>query len=184
MTREEPHPSPPGTERARQVEELDTAECWRLLETANLGRLAIEGHDGRPDVFPVNHLVHNGNVYIRSAPGTKLSSIAKNPAVAFEIDGETANFQWSVVLHATAHRLDLDDEIEQSGVLELVSASPTVKHDVIRLSPESVTGRRFPRRDRPGPGRAAMPPSPQADARHAREHKPDPIPHFAPLPED
>ena len=141
-----------GLRRARtaaRVEELDTAQCWRLLETVTLGRLAVEGHDGRPDVFPVNYLVHNGNLFIRSAPGAKLRSIAKHPAVAFEIDGETTRYHWSVVMRAAAHRMDTDADIEASGILDLVSSSPTPKDNFIRLMPDTVTGRRFPKRPRP-----------------------------------
>ncbi|MEV5068755.1 pyridoxamine 5'-phosphate oxidase family protein [Microbacterium sp. LMI12-1-1.1] len=130
---------------AEKVEHLEAAHCWRLLETTQIGRLAIEGRDGRPDVFPVNYLVHDGSVFIRSAPGSKLRSIAKHPSVAFEIDGETASAHWSVVVHADAHRMDTDADIEASGVLELASNSPTEKDDFIRLVPESVSGRSFPR---------------------------------------
>lgn len=178
-------PAPQSTpERTRHVEELDTAHCWKLLESAKLGRLAIEGHDGRPDMFPVNYLVHNGNVFIRSAPGTKLRSIAKHPAVAFEIDGETTNYHWSVVMHASAHRLDVDADIEASGVLELISASPTSKENFIRLTPETVTGRRFPKRERPGRARGPLPESTLIEGRPGHDLKPEPIPHFAPLRED
>jgi nitroimidazol reductase NimA-like FMN-containing flavoprotein (pyridoxamine 5'-phosphate oxidase superfamily) len=171
-------------ERARNVEELETAQCWQLLEAEEIGRLAIEGQEGRPDVFPVNYLVHDGNVFIRSAPGTKLRSIAKNPAVAFEIDGETTNYHWSVVVHATATRLDVEEEIEASGVRELVSASPTAKENVIRLTPVRITGRRFLKRNRPGSGRAALPKFPAVEGRGSQELRPDPIPSFAPLRED
>ncbi|MGN8551350.1 UNVERIFIED_CONTAM: pyridoxamine 5'-phosphate oxidase family protein [Microbacterium sp. SLM126] len=169
-------------DRAR-VEELETAHCWRLLEAAKVGRLAIEGHDGRPDVFPVNYLVHDGNLFVRSAPGTKLRSIAKHPAVAFEIDGETTNYHWSVVVHAVAHRIDVDADIEASGVLELISASPTAKDNFIRLTPQSVTGRRFRKRDRRARGSAPLETEQIEGARH-QNLKPDPIPHFSPLRED
>ena len=167
---------------AAGVEELDTAECWRLLETATLGRLAVEGHDGRPDVFPVNYLVHNGNLFVRSAPGSKLRSIAKHPAVAFEIDGETTRYHWSVVIRAAAHRMDTDADIEASGILDLISSSPTTKDNFIRLTPDTVTGRRFPKRLRPE--KQDAPPSvPSPGEPHiVRDHKPDPIPHFPPLP--
>lgn len=166
-----------------EVEELNTAKCWRLLESASLGRLAVEGHDGRPDVFPVNYLVHNGNIFIRSAPGSKLRSITKHPAVAFEIDGETTNYHWSVVMRAAAHRMDIDTEIEASGILELVSSSPTPKDDFIRLTPETVTGRQFPKRNRPARSKAPL--SESGEHPHTpRAHKPAPIPHFAPPRDD
>jgi hypothetical protein len=172
-----------ATDGSRRVEELDTVRCWQLLESATLGRLAIKGRDGHPDMFPVNYLVHNGNIFIRSAPGTKLRSIAKHPEVAFEIDGETTNYHWSVIVHASAHRLDVDTDIEASGVLGLISANPTSKENFIRLTPETVTGRRFPKRNRPGMARTPLSESP-VEGRDGRNLKPDPIPHFAPLREE
>jgi hypothetical protein len=172
-----------GSDSSQTVEELDTVQCWRLLETVALGRLAVEGHDGRPDVFPVNYLVHNGNLFIRSAPGAKLRSISKHPAVAFEIDGETTRYHWSVVVRASAHRMDTDADIEASGILSLISSSPTQKDNFIRLTPDTVTGRRFPKRQRPGAHSAPAAES-AADEPHRVHLKPDPIPHFAPLPND
>lgn len=135
----------PASPREAGVEELSTAECWRLVESTALGRLAMVAPDGRPDVFPINFVVHTGNLFIRSAPGTKLWSIAMNPAVAFEVDGMDDRSCWSVVIRADAERMDTDSEIEASGVLDLVSWNPTEKFDFIRLVPIAVTGRRFRR---------------------------------------
>jgi len=177
-------PQSAPTDGALHVEELDTVRCWQLLESATLGRLDIEGRDGHPDMFPVNYLVHNGNIFIRSAPGSKLRSIAKHPGVAFEIDGETRNYHWSVVVQASAHRLDVDADIEASGVLGLISDSPTAKENFIRLTPETVTGRRFPKLNRPGMARAPLSESTPIEGREGRNLKPDPIPHFAPLREE
>ena len=175
------------------VEELTTAQCWGLVETSRLGRLAVDAYDGRPDVFPLNFLVHDRKVFVRSAPGTKLRSIAENPAVAFEVDGSDHGFHWSVVIRANAERLDTDADIQASGVLDLVSWSPTEKFDFVRLTPVTVTGRRFPRRFTDSPGRQRAAQAVVADdaaSRHSasipdpgqREDKPLPIPHFAPLP--
>lgn len=157
------------------VQKLHPDECWHLLERAELGRLAVEGVDGRPDVFPVNYLVHRSSIYVRSAPGTKLRDIAARPDVAFEVDGEDIASHWSVVVRGTARRLDVDAEIEESTILDLESWSPTRKHDFVRLTSSSVTGRRFHKR-RP----LDEEPHPEPDA----GHKPVPIPHFPPQPED
>lgn len=135
---------------AQRVEHLTTTECWRLLEITSLGRLAVEGAEGVPNIFPVSFTVHSGSVYFRSAPGSKLMDIAVRPAVAFEIDGEDPLSYWSVVLKGSAHRLDSDAEIHESGVDKLASASPTPGHDFVRITPASVTGRRF-RRDAAAP---------------------------------
>lgn len=132
-------------EDVASVEVLDPAESWRLLRGNGLGRLAVIGADGGPELFPVNYLPHGGCVYIRSAPGTKLMGLIDRPAAAFEVDGEDAQCRWSVVLRGSAHRLSFDADIEESGVLELLSWSPVTKNNFIRLVPRTVTGRRFVR---------------------------------------
>ena len=40
----------------------------------------------RIDLFPVNYLAHDGALYFRSAPGSKLAQITANRKVAFEVD--------------------------------------------------------------------------------------------------
>jgi nitroimidazol reductase NimA-like FMN-containing flavoprotein (pyridoxamine 5'-phosphate oxidase superfamily) len=183
-------PAPPP------IEELPTAECWRLLETTTFGRLAVVGLDGRPDAFPVNFLVRNGNVFVRSAAGAKLRSILTHPAVAFEIDGETDALRWSVVMRGTAHRLTNDSDIEASGIRGLVSAHPSTKYNYIRITPDTVTGRRFPSRPQPDPRTSGHGAAPWASNQeeHApesgptpvqrRDGKPESIPHYPPPPED
>lgn len=135
---------PPPTPAELGVEELTETECWALIATSRLGRIAV-ATDGRPDLLPVNFHVHERSLYVRSAPGGKLRHMAEAPAVSFEIDGTDERFHWSVVVSADAQRLDADDDIEAAGIVEFVSWSPTDKNDFVRLTPVAVSGRRFPR---------------------------------------
>lgn len=172
--REPAHPIDPA---AFGVEVIDTVNCWRLLQRSTFGRFAMEGDDGEPDVLPMNFLVHEGAIYVRSAPGKKLRSIVNHPSVAFEIDGMDVTHYWSVVVRGAADRLSSDEEIDASGVLELRSLSPTPKQNFLRITPRSVTGRRFPRHPRADASadssRAQTGANPVID-------KPVPIPHFPP----
>ena len=186
---------PPGP---GAVEHLKTAECWMLIEAGSFGRLAVEGLDGIPDVFPLNYTVHDGSIYIRSAPGSKLMAIAVHPVAAFEIDGEQDGFRWSVVLRGSARRLAIDKEIRESDVQSLVSSSPTAKYNYICVTPSSVSGRRFvDQRGDPSPAQnpaISQPPTsaheptrpyedtvawPPSDS--LRPQRPVPIAHFPPL---
>jgi nitroimidazol reductase NimA-like FMN-containing flavoprotein (pyridoxamine 5'-phosphate oxidase superfamily) len=128
---------------------LDVEDCWRLLESANLGRLALRSSDGDPDIFPVNYIAYRRAVYIRSAHDIKLFRLASRPFAAFEIDGEDEQTRWSVELRGHAARLRDETEIELSGVTQLATASPRPKPYVIKLTPDTVTGRRFPRPSEP-----------------------------------
>jgi nitroimidazol reductase NimA-like FMN-containing flavoprotein (pyridoxamine 5'-phosphate oxidase superfamily) len=121
---------------------LDEDECWRLIAESSLGRFAVKVHDG-VDVFPINYLARDHELFFRSAPGSKLIDLTLEPNVAFEIDGEHARHVWSVVVHGTARRLASDQEIEDSGIQSLKAWHPTEKYNYVRISPESISGRSF-----------------------------------------
>lgn len=129
------------------IETLSDAECWTLLASESFGRIAVATTDG-PDVFPVNYVAHDGALYFRSAPGTKLMEVAADGRVAFEVDGRFGDRadpgrHWSVVVRGTAKRLDSDEEIEASGVLDLVTAAGGAQYNYVKIAPVAVTGRRL-----------------------------------------
>lgn len=168
-----------------EVERLDAAECWTLLQSTSLGRLAVVREDGTPDVFPVNYIAHEGSLYIRTARDSKLLHIAHHPVAAFEIDGGADGVHWSVVVRGPAERVTSDAEIRASGVETLASWSPTKKHFVIRIAAHTVTGRRFTRspftsdRVKAFEGDAAASPPP-ASRQRSRAQRPHRIPHQSP----
>ena len=132
-------------------EELSSLECWRLLENDGVGRLATAVVDPVtsvvvPDIFPINFHAHNGAILFRTGPGSKLIDLTAQPAVAFQTDGHRGRTYWSVVAHGHAHRLGLDSDIEESGILELQATHPTEKWNYVRIEVESITGIRFRRR--------------------------------------
>ncbi|PZQ90745.1 MAG: pyridoxamine 5-phosphate oxidase [Leifsonia xyli] len=130
----------------RGAEELDADTCWELLAEESIGRVVFaEGDD--IEVFPVNFAVGGRSILFRSAPGSKLELVAAHPRVAFEVDHHSDTVAWSVIAWGSAERLAIDDEIEHSGVLELVSWSPAEKFNYVRITPDRVSGRRFRRAD-------------------------------------
>lgn len=162
---------------------LTTAECWQLVESEDLARLAVIRADGTPDLFPINYTVHAGNVYLRTGSGEKLRNLTAHPTVAFEVDGIGDTHHWSVVIRGTATEIQVDSEIASSGVRAVSTADPTHKPHFVRLNPTSITGRRFPK-DAP---RAAAPRGARHDAPlppvpPTGPGKPQPIPHFPPPP--
>ncbi len=132
----------------REVSELTLDECWQVLATQHLGRLALSYGDG-VEIFPVNYLAHERTIMLASAPGTKLMALSANHAVAFEIDGhehatlgDPGSF-WSVIVHGEAVRLAADSDIVASGVLELPTWAPGEKLNYVQITPRTVTGRSF-----------------------------------------
>jgi nitroimidazol reductase NimA-like FMN-containing flavoprotein (pyridoxamine 5'-phosphate oxidase superfamily) len=124
--------------------ELSAHDSWVLLRQAVVGRLALIVDD-QPDIFPVNYKVDHGSVLFRTAQGRKLAG-AVGHTVAFEVDGyveETAS-AWSVVVKGTAKEvMRLYDVLEAFVEVPLYPWHPSPKSHVIRIEPDSITGRRF-----------------------------------------
>lgn len=128
------------------VVELGTAECWRLLESQRVARLALVDAAGEPRIYPVNFSSRDGALYLRSAHDAKMRFLRSRPVVALEVDGQDGGDRWSVVVRGEAAAVERDAEIRHSRETGLRSMSPTPKPYVIRISPRSVTGRRFAER--------------------------------------
>lgn len=125
------------------TEELSAAQSWALIRGAAVGRLAVIV-EGRPDIFPVNHVVDHSSVVFRSGAGTKLAA-AVGREVAFEADGydpDTAT-AWSVVVKGEAQRVSRLYDVLEAIELPIFPWHGGVKPYFVRIEPESVTGRRF-----------------------------------------
>ncbi|MGI9614003.1 MAG: pyridoxamine 5'-phosphate oxidase family protein [Acidimicrobiales bacterium] len=130
---------------AEPIEVITEAECWRLLAEHTVGRLAVSIAN-RPDIFPVNYVLDDDTVVIRTAPGLKLAASSLGVGVAFEVDAfdEAAHVGWSVVVSGQAVEIDDDSErvnIERLGIEPWAAGSKT---RYLRVIPEQVTGRRIP----------------------------------------
>jgi nitroimidazol reductase NimA-like FMN-containing flavoprotein (pyridoxamine 5'-phosphate oxidase superfamily) len=139
-----------------QVEDLDATECRRLLRSENLGRLSIVAA-GRPDVFPLNYLVFDDDIYFRTSPGTKLDALGEGTEVAFEIDGRRRRRVWSVVVHGTARPVTDAELAQSSRVTRLPTDLPGEKDHYVQVEASEVTGRAFSGARRPwSPGRLVL----------------------------
>jgi hypothetical protein len=117
-------------------------ECWDLLRSQEVGRLAISIAN-HPDIFPVNFVVDHASIVFRTAEGTKLAAAVLGTSVAFEVDDETDGVAWSVVVKG--HALEIADRatIFDASDLPLYPWHAAPKHRFVRIVPEMVTGRRF-----------------------------------------
>lgn len=100
--------------------------------------------DGAPDIFPVNHVVDHGTIVFRTAAGTKLSA-SHGRQVAFEVDGYDAvnGEAWSVVVHGVGHVVYESDEAISALSLPIFPWQPGAKPQFVRLTPSTITARRF-----------------------------------------
>jgi nitroimidazol reductase NimA-like FMN-containing flavoprotein (pyridoxamine 5'-phosphate oxidase superfamily) len=130
------------------VRELAEGECWDRVASAPFGRLALSVFDD-VDIVPINAVLSNGDLYFRTAPGSKLAELTANPRVAFEIDGYDDDTAFSVVVKGTAERLERQADIDAADQLPLTPWVPTLKYRWVRIRPTSVTGRLFRRGPEP-----------------------------------
>ena len=131
---------------------LDRDECWSLMRTAPVGRLAI-AIAGHPDIFPVNFVIDHGMVVFRTAEGTKLAASLLGVAVAFEADGydPVAGEAWSVIVKGRAVEIERMHELFDAMDLPLFPWHAAPKHRFVRIVPDEVSGRRFHVMARPTP---------------------------------
>lgn len=126
------------------TESLDADECWELLRRVSVARLAVWVQD-HPDIFPVNYTVDHGSLVFRTGAGTKLAAALGETPVAIEADGvdATTGVAWSVVAKGPAAPLRSPDEVVDSFSLMLFPWESGPKDAFVRISPTSITGRRF-----------------------------------------
>jgi hypothetical protein len=102
----------PGTDRSRQLEILDEAECRRLLASAVLGRLAYtEG--ALPAIQPVHFAVAGDQVIIPTRVGSKVAAASRGAVVAFEVDDYDASGRtgWNVTVIGPSRLVRDPDEV-------------------------------------------------------------------------
>jgi len=124
---------------------LDEAACWDLLSTADVVRLAVAVGDDL-EIFPVNAVVDGRTLVFSTGEGTKLAAVTIAGKVVVEADGYDASTReaWSVVAKGDAERLENFTDIERAESLGLRSWSDHPKQWFVRVTPRTVTGRRFP----------------------------------------
>ncbi len=133
--------------RSRQLDEIDEEECFSLLESQDLGRLAIV-RDGRPEIFPVNYAIADRIIAIRSQPGVKLTygSLAH---VAFEVEDIDPETREGWVVEVRGFAEDITDAADPWAVQARTSVGrPWVSgpHEhFISITRSQVSGRRLRR---------------------------------------
>jgi nitroimidazol reductase NimA-like FMN-containing flavoprotein (pyridoxamine 5'-phosphate oxidase superfamily) len=134
------------------LEELDEAECLRLIAPGGIGRLVFAGRYDLT-VLPVNYKVHNGAILFRTAAHSTTDEDLRTGIahaeyrVAFEIDDfdRATREGWSVLVQGPAHHLDSASE---RAAVEAVGVEPWAGSDrehFISITPARITGRRIRR---------------------------------------
>ncbi len=128
--------------RAEVLRELNRRDCLDLLQGSGVGRVAVCTPDG-PVIIPVNYVLDDETVVVRTAPYTLLAGHAWDQA-AFEIDDLDHDMRrgWSVLVVGQAAPVEDPDEIAESQRLsELMPWAPGSRNMFIRITPQRITGR-------------------------------------------
>ena len=124
--------------------QLARSECFALLASAGLGRIALVDDQGLA-VFPVNFILDNYTVVFRTDEGSKLDAACRGSRVAFEIDGVDAATRtgWSVLVRGEAIEITSPDEVRRLGDIAPAPWAPGAKAHFVRILPAAVSGRRI-----------------------------------------
>jgi len=128
------------------LDPIDIDECWQLLATQPVGRVAV-GIDHYPVIVPVNFALDGQSVVFRSSPGAKLNRI-HGAKVTFEVDqiDPVHRTGWSVLVKGVAHGLNVGGNQELVERAEAAGAAPWASGErayLVRIVPDEVTGRRI-----------------------------------------
>jgi nitroimidazol reductase NimA-like FMN-containing flavoprotein (pyridoxamine 5'-phosphate oxidase superfamily) len=128
------------------LEELGEGVCRRLLAGATIGRLGVVV-DGRPEIFPVNHVWDEptGTVVFPSNARTKLHAATAGSPVAFEVDGldDGGRSAWSVVVQGMAAELHDTGTVERAAAARVPLWAVGPYTHWLGIRPDRISGRRI-----------------------------------------
>jgi len=139
-------PTAPQILPPRQALELTEAECWKLLGSVSLGRIVFT-HRAMPAIRPVNHLVDDRKIIVRSHLGAAIVSRtadAEGSVVCYEVDDldPVRHTGWSVIATGMARLVHEPAAIERYAELLEPWIAGQMDH-VISIEPEFVSGIRL-----------------------------------------
>ena len=130
------------------LQRLSRAECLSLLSTVSVGRLGVS-IQALPAILPVNFVLHDEKVVLRSVPGTKLDAATAQAVVAFEADeyGPNGEWGWSVLVQGVAQEITDPAELAEARSLGLAAwAFPSGEaYRYLRIDTNLISGRKFAR---------------------------------------
>ena len=134
----------PAEPRPGQIRELTGSECFELLASEHLGRVAVTDDRG-PVVFPVNYVLDRHTVVFRTEEGTKLDAASRGSRVCFEVDraDAAARTSWSVIVRGEVTEVTDRDELARLRELPLRAWAPGARDRYVRILPAVLTGRRI-----------------------------------------
>jgi len=122
------------------LEVMSREECFQLVASLSIGRVAVGRHEEPPLVVPVNYVLDGEVIVFRSDPGTKVLALREQP-ISFQVDFVDPFHQtgWSVLVTGVAYEAT-PVEVEHLTVESWVGGD---KEHCVRVMPMTVSGRRI-----------------------------------------
>lgn len=126
-----------------QLLALSTEQCFDLLATQQVGRVVFSDDHG-PVALPVNFVVQDRTVLLRTEPGNTLARhLSESATCAFEVDeiDPALHTGWSVLVRGSAsvvRHLSPAPHARWPGPW-----APGERHLLLRISPDELSGRRL-----------------------------------------
>lgn len=132
---------------------LPADECYRLLGTHEIGRVALHA-ERWPLVLPVNYALDGTTVVIRTHAGAILRA-AEHANVTFEVDDidRRTRSGWSVLVHGQAEEVGAghrDELVARTRATGVEPWAPGDKGHWLRIIPHEISGRRIVPGELPG----------------------------------
>ena len=136
------------------LEVLNRTECFRLLDNAHLGRIAVSS-GALPLVMPVGYVMDGDTIVVDAGRVLALEFATAGAVVGFEVDNlhENGHTGWTVMVTGVARAVY--DEGDATRLRQLFPDGEHGDGHLVRVSCELVSGRRTHRRHRHSRSRAA-----------------------------
>lgn len=131
-------------EMRRNKQQLDAAECERILNERSVAVLALCGDDGYPYSVPVNYTYSGGKIIFHCAKtGHKLDAIRRSDKVSLcvidkddVVPDELTSYYRSVIVFGRARILEDTEEIRRAAEVFTYkySSEPEAVPDYVELS--------------------------------------------------
>lgn len=114
-----------------------------MLGSVPFGRLGVIVA-GRPEIYPVNHTLYEGDILFRTGSGTKLDHLLDQP-ISYEVDDfdPVSRTVWSVLVAGVATEIVQVHQVLDLLRLPVFPWEPGAKPHLVRIRPERITGRLF-----------------------------------------
>jgi nitroimidazol reductase NimA-like FMN-containing flavoprotein (pyridoxamine 5'-phosphate oxidase superfamily) len=132
-----------GSGTSRRFQELDWQQCYQLLATQELARVAWQAADTL-QILPVNYALFEAAIYFRTSPYSPMSKLARPTDVAVEVDevDRERHTGWSVVVHGRSGSVGpLDDPRQRWALDSLMPWAAGLRTLLVRVVPLEISGR-------------------------------------------